>query len=91
MTPPTFLFLSKRYGLENPSTWNCETGKVSSSLVSVMIKISNIQFTRTFSSIKFVRERVNVKVAYDDVIYMFNSSFFILEKESASISELVPK
>ena len=46
MTPPPFLFLSKRYGLENPSIGIYETGKVSSSLVSVMIKISNIPFTR---------------------------------------------
>ena len=27
-----------------------------------------------------------VKVAYDDVIYRFNSNFFVLQKESVSIS-----
>ena len=40
---------------------------------------------------QFVRERVNVNVAYDDIIYVLILAFLILEKESANISELAYK
>ena len=63
-----FLFLPKRCGLEYPLKWNCETGKVSSSLISVMIKISNIPFTRTFSSVNFL-----VK---ESMLALFRMGFF---------------
>ena len=79
VTSPPFLFLSKRYGLENPSTWNCETGKVSSSLVSVTITISNIPFTRTFRSSNLLGKELRLPM-----MTLFICSilvFLILEKE----------
>ena len=91
MTPPPFLFLSKRYGLENPSIRNCESGKVSCSLVSVMIKISNVPFTRTFNSSNLLGNELMLRLPMITLFMFSILAFLILDKESAIILELTHK
>ena len=78
MTPPPFLSLSKRYGLEI---------QVSSSLVSVMIKISNIPFTRIFNSSNLLGKELMLRLPMMTLFMFSVLAFLILEKESASIPE----
>ena len=42
ITPPPYLFLSMRYSFLKPSIINCESGKLESNLVSVVIKMSTV-------------------------------------------------
>ena len=49
ITPPPFLFLSRQNGLENPRTKNCAVGKVLSSFISVIKRISMYFRTVSFS------------------------------------------
>ena len=57
-----------------------------SSLVSVMIKISNIPFTRTFNLSNLLKKELMLRLSMMTLFI-----FSILEKESASISELAHK
>ena len=62
-----------------------------SSFVSVMIKISNIPFTRTFSSSNLLGKELMLELPMITLFICSVLVFFILEKESTSISEVVPK
>ena len=56
-----------------------------------MIKISNIPFTRTFNSPILLGKELMLRVFMMTLFIFSTLAFLILEKKSASISELVPK
>ena len=62
-----------------------------SSLVSVMIKISNIPFTRTFNLSNLLKKELMLRLSMMTLFIFSILAFLILEKESASISELAHK
>ena len=62
-----------------------------SSLVSVMIKISNIPFTRTFNLSNLLKKELMLRLSVMTLFIFSILAFLILEKESASISELAHK
>ena len=62
-----------------------------SSLVSVMIKISNIPFTKTFNLSNLLKKELMLRLSMMTLFIFSILAFLILEKESASISELAHK
>ena len=62
-----------------------------SSLVSVMIKISNIPFTRTFNLSNLLKKELMLRLSMMTLFIFSILAFLILEKEYASISELAHK
>ena len=62
-----------------------------SSLVSVMIKISNIPFTRTFNLSNLLKKELMLRLSMMTLFIFSILAFLILEKESANISELAHK
>ena len=64
---------------------------VLSSLVSVMIKISNIPFTRTFNLSNLLKKELMLRLSMMALFIFSILAFLMLEKESASISELAHK
>ena len=59
--------------------------------VSVMIKISNIPFTRTFNLSNLLKKELMLRLSMMTLFIFSILAFLILEKESASISELAHK
>ena len=66
-------YLYNLWSLEYQSMWNWETGNLLSNFVSVIT--SSISFTSAPRSSYFFRKRVNVKVTYNGIVYIFNPSF----------------
>ena len=59
--------------------------------VSVMIKISNIPFTRTFNLSNLLKKELMLRFSMMTLFIFSILAFLISEKESASISELAHK